>query len=133
MFTLELVTYKGVYRKINAQSCNLPTPDGRRGILPNRMPIMLPISIGVVSVLEEDNVRRRYTVSEGIFYIGNNRATLLADNIEDVDLIDIDRARASEAKARQRLEHSDRDADIHRAQIALLKAINRIKAKESDS
>ena len=110
MFTLELVTYKGVYRKINAQSCNLPTPDGRRGILPNRMPIMLPISIGVVSVLEEDNVRRRYTVSEGIFYIGNNRA-----------------------RARERLEHVDRDADIHRAEIALLKAINRIKAKESDS
>ena len=94
---------------------------------------MLPISIGVVSVLEEDNVRRRYTVSEGIFYIGNNRATLLADNIEDVDLIDIDRARASEARARERLEHVDRDADIHRAEIALLKAINRIKAKESDS
>ena len=131
MFTLELVTYKGVYRRINAHSINLPTPDGRRGILPNHMPIMTPVSLGVVSVLEEDK-RRRYTVSEGMFYFGNNRATLLADNIEDVELIDLDRAKAAEAKARERLKSSDQDADIHRAEIALLKAINRIKAKESD-
>lgn len=131
MFTVELVTYKGVFKTVTAQSINLPTPDGRRGILPNHMPIMLPLSIGVVSILEE-NGRKRYTVSEGVFYFENNKGTLLADSIEDVDAIDIDRARVAEAKAREKLRNSDNDLDIDKAQIALLKAINRIKAKESD-
>ena len=131
MFTVELVTYKGVYRTVTAQSINLPTPDGRRGILPNHMPIMLPLSIGVVSILEESG-RKRYTCSEGVFYFENNKGTLLADSIEDVDAIDIDRAKAAEAKAREKIRSSDNDLDIDKAQIALLKDINRIKAKESD-
>ncbi|MBQ1340959.1 MAG: ATP synthase F1 subunit epsilon [Erysipelotrichaceae bacterium] len=131
MFTVELVTYKGVYRTVTAQSINLPTPEGRRGILPNHMPIMLPISIGVVSILEESG-RKRYTCSEGVFYFENNKGTLLADSIEDVDAIDINRAKAAEAKAREKIRNSDNDLDIDKAQIALLKAINRIKAKESD-
>ena len=131
MFTVELVTYKGVYRTVTAQSINLPTPDGRRGILPNHMPIMLPLSIGVVSILEESG-RKRYTCSEGVFYFENNKGTLLADSIEDVDAIDIYRAKAAEAKAREKIRSSDNDLDIDKAQIALLKAINRIKAKESD-
>ena len=131
MFTVELVTYKGVYRTVTAQSINLPTPEGRRGILPNHMPIMLPLTIGVVSILEESG-RKRYTCSEGVFYFENNKGTLLADSIEDVDAIDINRAKAAEAKARERIKNSDNDLDIDKAQIALLKAINRIKAKESD-
>lgn len=131
MFTVELVTYKGVYRTVTAQSINLPTPEGRRGILPNHMPIMLPLSIGVVSILEESG-RKRYTCSEGVFYFENNKGTLLADSIEDVDAIDINRAKAAEAKAREKIRNSDNDLDIDKAQIALLKAINRIKAKESD-
>ena len=131
MFTVELVTYKGVYKTITAQSINLPTPEGRRGILPNHMPIMLPLTIGVVSIMEE-NGRKRYTCSEGVFYFENSKGTLLADSIEDVDAIDINRAKAAEAKARERIKNSDNDLDIDKAQIALLKAINRIKAKESD-
>ena len=98
MFTVELVTYKGVYRTVTAQSINLPTPEGRRGILPNHMPIMLPLTIGVVSILEE-NGRKRYTCSEGVFYFENNKGTLLADSIEDVDAIDINRAKAAELRS----------------------------------
>ena len=131
MFTLELITYKGVYRRITAASINLPTPDGRRGVLPNHMPIMMPVSIGVVSVLQ-DGRRKKYTVSEGIFYFENNKATLWADNIEDVDTIDLKRAREAEARAREQLLNSVKDSDIHRAEVALMKAINRINAKEND-
>ena len=92
---------------------------------------MMPVSIGVVSVLQ-DGRRKKYTVSEGIFYFENNKATLLADNIEDVDTIDLKRAREAEARAREKLLNSVKDGDIHRAEVALMKAINRINAKESD-
>ena len=131
MFTLELVTYKGIYKTMEVQSINLPTPDGRRGILPNHMAIMLPVSIGVLSITSEAGVKK-YTVSEGVFFFENNKGTLLADSIEDVEYIDIERAKEAVERARQRLETSDTDSDIYRAEVALKKAINRINAKENE-
>ncbi len=131
MFTLEMVTYKGIYKTMEAQSINLPTPDGRRGILPNHMAIMFPVSIGVVAITDASGVKK-YTVSDGIFYFENNKGTLLADSIEDVEYIDIKRAKEAVERARQRLETSDTDSDIYRAEVALKKAINRIDAKEND-
>ena len=131
MFKVQLYTYKGLYRDLEADSINLPTPDGRRGILPNHMAIMLPVSIGVLSITSEAGVKK-YTVSEGIFYFENNKGTLLADSIEDVEYIDIKRAKEAVERARQRLETSDTDSDIYRAEVALKKAINRINAKENE-
>ena len=127
MFTVKLITYKGLYRMIEADSINLPTPDGRRGILPNHMPIMTPVSIGIVNTLE-NGAKKRYTVSEGMFYFENNEATLLCDAVEDVDDLDINRARLKEQRARERLKTASSESDLRRAEIALNIAINRIKA-----
>ncbi len=116
---------------MEVDSVNLPTPDGRRGILPNHMPIMLPIDIGILFVVEKGR-RKKYTVTEGMFYFENNEATLLTGTVEDVELIDIARARAAQARAEERLKNSQSEYEIRRASIALRKAINRIDAAEID-
>ncbi len=131
MFTVDLITYKGKYRKVEVDSINLPTPEGRRGVLPNHMPIMTPVIIGVVET-SAGGVKTRYTVSDGMFYFEDNEATLLADTIEDVSEIDIVRARQAEERARKILESSSEEFDIDRARIALQKAINRINAANED-
>ena len=127
MFKLQLFTYKGLYREMEADSVNLPTPDGRRGILPNHMPIMIPVSLGVVDVVVKDE-KHRYTTADGMFYFENNEAILISDNIEDVRDIDIEAVKAAESRARQRLSAATRESDITRAQIALQKALNKINA-----
>jgi len=127
MFTLQIMTYKGIYGQLSCNSCNLPTPDGRRGILPNHMPIMLPVEIGVMQTVE-NGVQRKYSVSEGVFYFENNYATMLVDSIEDGAKIDIERARRSKEKAEEKLRVAQSESDIRRAQVALKKAINRIRA-----
>lgn len=116
---------------MHLDSINLPTPDGRRGILPNHMPIMTPVDIGVM-YLTENGKNKKYTVDGGMFYFENNEATLLTGSVEDVEFIDIARARASQLKAEERLRNSQTEYDINRARIALNKAINRINAKESE-
>ncbi|MBQ4252664.1 MAG: ATP synthase F1 subunit epsilon [Erysipelotrichaceae bacterium] len=131
MFTVKLITYKGLYRQIEADSINLPTPDGRRGIRSNHMPFMTPIDIGVINT-QEHGEKKKYTVSNGIFYFENNQATLLCDAIEDVDELDIERARIKEQRARERLKTATSESDIKRAEVALSIAINRIKALDSD-
>lgn len=129
MFDLTIITYRGEYAKLTCETVNLPTPDGRWGILSNRMPIMLPLSIGIMYVRTPDG-EKRYTVDGGIFYFENNTATLIADEIEDVDFIDVERARKAQLKAEERIRKAQTEYDINRARIALQKAINRIKAKE---
>ncbi len=127
MLSVKLVTYQGDYKTLEVDSINLPTPQGRRGILPNHMPIMLPIDIGVMYV-KINGQQQRYTVSKGVFYFENNEATLLADTIEDVDEIDVDRAEIAKSKAEERLKSASKEIDIRRAEIALAKAVNRINA-----
>ena len=127
MFKVQFYTYRGLYREMEVDSLNLPTPDGRWGILPNRMPIMIPISLGIVDVKINGNVTH-YTIADGMFYFENNEAVLISDNIEDVRDIDIEQVKAAETRARQRLEDATRESDIARAQIALQKALNKINA-----
>jgi F-type H+-transporting ATPase subunit epsilon len=110
MFTLEMVTYKGIYKTMEAQSINLPTPDGRRGILPNHMAIMFPVSIGVVAITDASGVKK-YTVSDGIFYFENNKGTLLADSIEDVEYIKAEELDIKDAKVEEILRKAEKQAD----------------------
>ena len=131
MITAKLVTYRGLYRTIEVDSINLPSVEGRRGILPNHMPIMIPVEIGIMETVA-DGQKKRYAISDGMFYFENNRATLLADTIEDTSEIDRQRARLAQKKAQKKLETSSEEFEIERARVALQKAINRINAAEGD-
>ncbi len=131
MITAKLVTYRGLYRTIEVDSINLPSVEGRRGILPNHMPIMIPVEIGIMETVA-DGQKKRYAISDGMFYFENNRATLLADTIEDTSEIDRERARLAQKKAQKKLETSSEEFEIERARVALQKAINRINAAEGD-
>ena len=131
MFTAKLITYRGEYKVVECNSINIPTPDGRRGILPNHMPIMLPIDLGIMYITENGE-KKKYTVTEGIFYFENNEATVLCDAIEDAATIDRERAVLQQQKAEETIRSSDNESDIRRAQLALRKAINRIKAIDND-
>ena len=131
MITAKLVTYRGLYRTIKVDSINLPSVEGRRGILPNHMPIMIPVEIGIMETVA-DGQKKRYAISDGMFYFENNQATLLADTIEDTSEIDRDRARLAQQRAQEKLESSSEEFEIERARIALQKAINRINAAEND-
>ena len=131
MITAKLVTYRGLYRTIEVDSINLPSVEGRRGILPNHMPIMIPVEIGIMETVA-DGHKKRYAISDGMFYFENNMATLLVDTIEDTSEIDRERARLAQEKAQKKLETSSEEFEIERARVALQKAINRINAAEGD-
>ena len=127
MFDLTITTFTHSQKFTDVEGVNLPTPDGRRGILPNHMPIMTPLDIGVITI-RQDGREKKYTITDGIFYFENNEATIMTSAFEDVENIDIERAMAAQQKALERLAAGGKDSDIERAHIALAKAINRIKA-----
>lgn len=61
-----------------------------------------------------------------MLFFQNNEATLMADAFELEGEIDLDRAEKAKQRAEDRLKSKDENLDIKRAELALLRAINRI-------
>ncbi len=128
-FKTDLITYNGVYRTIMTEKLNLPTSEGRRTILANHMPIMMPLQVGVIET-EEDGSLKHYAVNGGVMYFNDNVAEIVADSIVDVEEIDIEEAKKEKAKEEEKLARAKRENERIRAQNRIDVAENLIKAKE---
>lgn len=125
MIHVRIVTPKGIYKEFDTPILNIPTVDGERGLLPNHMPLVTMLTIGVMSS-EENGQRNYYAITNGLFYFRDNVAEIMTDTIENRDEIDLDRASSAKARAEKRLQSSDPNIDQKRAELALKRALNRI-------
>lgn len=127
LFDTEFVTYHGDYKIVQTDKLNIPTKDGRRTILSNHMPIMIPIDMGVIET-NNNGVLSHFAVSEGILYFKDNHATIVCDVIEDIETVDLDYYEQRLSDAKKELEQARTDVDIKKANIQLARATNIIKA-----
>jgi len=127
MITVNLITPEGLYRTVETSRITIDTIDGQRGILSNHMPIVLMLKIGTLKTIENGNTKR-YTINGGMMYFENNVTNILSDAIEDIELIDVERAQKAADRANERLAKKADNLDIQRAQLALARAMNRIQA-----
>ena len=128
-FKTNFITYLGIYRSIETEKLNIPTSEGRRTILSNHMPIMIPMGIGVIETLEDGKLHH-YIVNNGVLYFENNVAELVADNIVDVNEIDIERSKNALVKYEEALRKARRENERIRAQEKIDIANVMIKAAE---
>ena len=128
-FKTDLITYEGVYRSIETEKLNLPTSEGRRTILANHMPIMIPLQVGVIETDEEEGLKH-YAINGGVMYFKDNVAEIVADNIVDVEEIDIEKARADKEKEEEKLAKAKREYERIRAKDKLEIEENLLKAAE---
>ena len=128
-FKTNLTTYMGVYRTIETEKLNLPTSEGRRTILANHMPIMIPLEIGVIETDEADGLKH-YVTDGGVVYFKNNEAEIIADSIIDVEEIDIEAEKNEKAKQEEKLEKARRENEKIRARTNISVCEIRLKAAE---
>ncbi len=126
MIDVKVVTPNGIYKEFKTPFINITSKDGERGILPNHVPVVFMIDIGKLET-GENNGRHLYAVNGGMFYFENNRATILVDSIEAREDIDLNRAIASKERQLEKLSKKDPNIDLKRAEVALKRAMNRIK------
>ncbi len=129
MIHVRIVTPKGIYKEFNTPILNIPTVDGERGLLPNHMPLVTMLTIGVMSS-EENGTRNYYAITNGLFYFNDNVAEIMTDTIENRDEIDVERATSAKARAEKRMQSSDPNVDQKRAELALKRALNRIRVAD---
>lgn len=128
-FKLEVVSPEGSVLSENVEFVVLPAVDGEIGILANHAPLISALKIGVIRYTKDGQVAKIAT-SGGFVEVAHNKAVVLADTAEIGETIDITRATAAKERAEKRLKDNDGDLDVRRAELSLLRAVNRIKAAE---
>ncbi len=101
--------------------------DGSYGILPNHAPLMTAIAqAGGARVTELDGKTNVLFVSDGFAQVQNNVLTLVCEAGEFAHEIDLERVKAAEQKAREKLAGGDRlSAEFIKAEASLRKALAR--------
>ncbi len=100
---------------------------GEFGILPNHIPIMSALDIGVTKIIQ-DVKSRCFTTMGGVLQFKDNEAIILTPTAEDGNDIDVARAKEALARARAKLAERDAELDIKRTEAAVARALARLKA-----
>ena len=128
MIKVKFVTPNGTYKEVETSIINVRSTDGDRGILPNRVPLVLMLEVSRLET-KENGERKEYAIGGGMLYFENNVATVLVDSIESKEDIDLARAEAAKDRAEGRISGKlkEDNLDLKRAELALVRALNRIK------
>ena len=128
-FTVEIITPINQMDLGPANYLRLPGLDGLFGIMKNHTTALISIGIGEIKIEKSGNTEY-FATSGGVLDFNNNNAQLLLETVEQAGDIDLERAKHSQKRAKDRLKDTTMDRD--RAEMALIKAINRLKvAKRS--
>lgn len=124
---LEIVTpVRKVYTE-DVRMVVLPGSEGEFGVLPDHAALVSALKIGVIRVHHEGKVTK-IAVSGGFVEVRDSKVTVLANSAERQDQIDVERATSAKERAEQRLAAQGPDVDVLRAEMALKRAINRLKS-----
>lgn len=125
---LEIATAGGTVYDDMVSYAELPFSGGSVGVLRDHAPMLGAIEDGVVTARKANGAEEFIAVNLGVANIVHNEVTLLVRTAERAEDIDLDRAEASERRARERLADKDGDWDMKRAQTALRRALARQSA-----
>lgn len=101
---------------------------GELGILPNHIPLVTPLEIAPLIARRGKGKDDIVAVNGGFMEVRKDKVVILAETAELPGEIDPERAEEAKKRAEARLQSAKKEEiDYHRAEIALKKAINRIK------
>jgi len=127
---LEIITPSKITFSGGVKSVTIPGTVGNFQILLNHAPIMSTFEIGLIKVNVDVNSILYFATGGGTVEVLNNSILVLADSLEAVELIDLERAKKALERAKKRLEERSQDTDLNRAESALKRAVNRIQIVE---
>lgn len=126
MLKVKIITPRGLYNEIEVSKIHCTTTEGECALLPNHMPLVATLKISHL-YLSTPTEEKRYAISGGLLQLNDNEVRILVDTIEGENEVDIMRAQRAIDRAKKRLDRLDSNTSIKRAEVALEKAINRIK------
>lgn len=125
LFHAQILTPDGPVFEGKVDSIRMPGTEGDFQVLINHANLMASLGIGPVTLTDAVGKVHKFAISGGLVDVNNNSVSLFAEAAETSNAIDVERARASKARAEQRVK--DLTMDQIRAQASLHRAVNRLK------
>jgi F-type H+-transporting ATPase subunit epsilon len=122
IITPEKIVYEDDVEAIYAQGLA-----GSFGILPNHIPFMSALSIGVAKI-EKNSETVNFSIIGGALQFKNNEAIILTEVAENGNDIDTARAQLAKERAEAKLSSAQTQRDIKLANAAIARAMARLKA-----
>lgn len=123
---LEVVSPQRMVYKEEVDSFTIPGTLGYLGILPNHAPIISSLNIGVLTI-KKDGTEDKIALNGGFLEVSHNKAVVLAETAELASDIDLKRAESAKERAELRLAKPKEKDDLLRAEMALKRALTRIR------
>jgi len=125
LFTLEIVTPTRILEAGEVSYVRCPGIDGSFGVMSGHREAVIGLDVGEIKVIQGGK-DVFYATSGGFAEITNEKVQLLVETVEKSSEIDSSRAEASMQRSKDRISGKI-DSDMDRAEVALLRAINRLR------
>ena len=100
----------------------IPGADGYFGVLPGHTPLLALLGLGELWY-RQGSEKHFMLIGFGFAEVQPDRVTILAEEAEKPDEIDVTQAEAAKKRAEERLAHPAADMDLERARIAMLRSL----------
>lgn len=125
IFELKIIEPDGMFYEGEASFLEFATVMGEMGVYANHIPLTTILAPGVVKIHQDGQVKKA-AVMGGFVEIQKDRITVMAENAEWPEEIDVERAKAAKKRAEERLQNKSENIDMVRAEAALKRAMARI-------
>lgn len=125
---LEIISPEKKVYNGKVKSVTVPGSRGNFQILFNHAPLISSLEIGIIRVDTEADSSHFFTTSGGSVEVLENHILILSDTVEPVEKIDLERAEKAKERAEARLTGKTNIVDVDRARASMARAMNRIQA-----
>jgi F-type H+-transporting ATPase subunit epsilon len=126
-FSVEIVAPDRVVFQGDATSVTAPGTLGGFQVLFDHAPLLSSLDVGPLKVKNTQGTDTVYATGGGYLEVRDNNVVVLVESAERPEEIDIERARSARARAEGRLKSHDPSYDTVRAELALARALNRLR------
>lgn len=127
MFELKIIKPDGTFYEGQAKFLEFTSVEGKMGVYKNHIPLTTILEPCVMKIHMEEEVKKA-AVMGGFIEILKERITVLAEDANWPEEIDVARAEQAKLRAEDKLAHKEAGWDVLRAEVALKKSIARINA-----
>jgi F-type H+-transporting ATPase subunit epsilon len=125
-FQFEIVTPEKLVVRDVAEEMQIPAKNGYIGVLPGHAPLITELAVGEITY-RNNGYTHHIALAWGFAEVLPEKVTILAENAERADEIDVKRAQEAKERAEQRLRSGNTEVDFERAQNALQRAETRLQ------
>lgn len=127
LFELKIIEPDGMFYEGGYSFLEFTSVEGEMGVYPNHIPLTTILAPGVVKIHSGSDVKKA-AIMGGFIEIQKDKVTILAEDAQWPDEINVERAKAAKKRAQERLQKKESGTDLVRAEAALKRAMARISA-----